>query len=466
MNADVLALGALQALSLAVIGYAAWQAVRDRRLYAFLFLGLVAYQLVMTLGLGALAEEFGVRTMFAAEMAMLLGAVMLVTGVMFFERLTRRFEPVEPINPVAAASDAWPHYRNLVILCAGIALGIAVRRGSSVLEVNWEEVRGEATFLDQIATLLQFFIFPATWIAFRAGRRVWALFFAVLAVAAFALFGSRAALLTGVAVIGVDLFRSQMARSTKLRVMLLLASAGLTLHIVGRIVRGLGLGGVYRLLVGETDAASLGQEIAETVEWTGGEYEIARYFAFAVKEGPFSDIHPLASVIRWFSMYLPTSSFQGLKPEDATYALWRHAADYGVFDSYAAVDQIIALLQKGDTGSIHPMLWGEFWINGGWAAIPIAALLLAMQMVMFERLLERVPGVVASLVMPVAAVGWLMVARGNSVIGLGYTYYLLPAALGVWLLYGGLRLTFRILITPLPRAAQDWKEGVSGGADR
>ena len=97
----------------------------------------------MTLGLGALAEEFGVRTMFAAEGAMLLGAVMLVTGVMFFERLTRRFDTAEPINPVAAASDAWPHYRNLVILCAGIALGIAVRRGSSVLEVNWEEVRGE-----------------------------------------------------------------------------------------------------------------------------------------------------------------------------------------------------------------------------------------------------------------------------------------------------------------------------------
>jgi hypothetical protein len=55
--------------------------------------------------------------------------------------------------------------------------------------------------------------------------------------------------------------------------------------------------------------------------------------------------------------------------------------------------------------------------------------------------------------MPVAAVGWLMVARGNSVIGLGYTYYLLPAALGVWLLYGGIRLAVRTLITPAGRLA-------------
>jgi hypothetical protein len=48
--------------------------------------------------------------------------------------------------------------------------------------------------------------------------------------------------------------------------------------------------------------------------------------------------------------------------------------------------------------------------------------------------------VVTALVMPATVVGWLMVARGNSVIGLGYTYYLLPAALALWLLYDGLRL--------------------------
>jgi hypothetical protein len=443
MTSTTLALLCLHLLGLAIVAAAAFYSIRARRLYSFLFAGLLAYQGVMTLGLQPLAAEFGSQTLFAAEGTILCGAVCLTLATWFFERMTATWVPARSVNPVSDATDHWPHYCVLVLICAGVTLAIAARRGT-ILDVNWQDVRAEATFLDSIATLLQFFVFPAVWIAARAGKRYWAVFFGLVALATFAMLGSRAALLAGVAVVAIDLLRSDLSKRVKWRILLTLVAAGMLLHVVGRIVRGFGLGGVYRLLIGETDLVSLSSEIGENVEWTGGEYEIARYFAFVVERGSFEDIHPLASVLRWIGMYLPRAVAPLLKPEDATYALWRHAANDGVFDAYASFDQMIALLRQGDTGSIHPMLWGEMWANGGWVAVPIAALFLALQMVAFERALERLPAILAALVMPATAVGWLMVARGNSVIGLGYTYYLLPMALGLFLAYG---VTQRALVT-------------------
>lgn len=426
---ELLSLIVLQILGLAVVAMGAAYGMLRRRLYTFLFVGLLAYQGVMAMGLLGLTSEFGAAVVFASQCVILLGASILLAAVVSIERISGWANESTPMNPVTAAIEMWPAYCVTVLACACITLAIAARRGPELLSLNWESVRGEATFLDSIATLLQFFVFPAVWIAYRAGKRLWVLVFAAIALAIFALMGSRAALLAGLAVVAIDVLRSSLTRQTKFRIACVMAAIGFLIHIAGRVVRGLGLGGVYRVLTGEMDAQSLMREIAETVEWTGGESEIARYFAFAVERDSFSDVAPFVSVTRWLTMYIPRALAPNIKPEDATYALWRHAANDGVFDSYAAVDQMLLLLKKGDTGSIHPMLWGELWVNGGWLAIPIAAVLLAAQAVLFDRVLYRAPKLAAVLVMPATVVGWLMVARGNSVIGLGYTYYLLPVAL-------------------------------------
>ncbi|MBB6091603.1 hypothetical protein HNQ60_000449 [Povalibacter uvarum] len=429
MTADLIALVVLQLLSLLIVGLGTLYSLQRRRLYSFLFLGLLAYQGVTALGLGPLMEEFGAEAVYKSQGVILAGSTILVATIMFLERVSASVLRPISLNPALAVKEAWSKYATIVVLCAVVTLAIAMRRGSTLLTVNWEDVRAEATFVDSIATLLQFFVFPAAWLAYRAHKPFWAVMFAILAVVLFALLGSRAALLAGLAVIAIDIIRSPLTRKAKFRVVAIVALAGLLLHIVGRVVRGLGVGGIYGLLTGEINFQGLLEEVGESVEWTGGEFEIARYLVFVVQNGPFADVSPLTSVTRWFTMYVPRPLVPDLKPEDVTYALWRHAANGGVFDSYAAIDQMLLLLQQGDTGSIHPMLWGEFWVNGGWIAIPLSAVLLAFQAVLLERVLERVPPIAAVLVMPATAVGWLMVARGNSVIGLGYTYYLLPVAM-------------------------------------
>jgi hypothetical protein len=201
---------------------------------------------------------------------------------------------------------------------------------------------------------------------------------------------------------------------------------------------------MLRLINGDvSDFGSLGELLGQT-DWTGGEAEIGRYYFFVIRDAPFTDIGSFDSVFRWLTMYVPRFLAPEFKPEDVTYVLWRHAVDNGVFESYASFSRMLDLLSGGGTGSVHPMLWGEMWVNGGWAAIPVFSLILAALCVSIERVLEVVPAVVGALVVPATAVGYLMVARGNSVIGLGYTFYLLPIACAFYVAVKVSRFVVRI----------------------
>lgn len=127
-------------------------------------------------------------------------------------------------------------------------------------------------------------------------------------------------------------------------------------------------------------------------------------------------------------MYVPRSLVEGFKPQDPTYALWTHAANSGLFDGAGFISQVLALVSVGDSGSIHPTFWGEAWMNGRWLGVVVMCMALAITVHLLERLFAALPSVAAVLCMPAAVVGYLMVARGNSTIGLGYIAYLVPVA--------------------------------------
>jgi hypothetical protein len=77
------------------------------------------------------------------------------------------------------------------------------------------------------------------------------------------------------------------------------------------------------------------------------------------------------------------------------------------------------------------------WLNGGLPAVPIFAACLGCILLIIEVVYDRVPATVYLLSAPATLIGYVMVARGNSVIGLGYTAYVLPLAM---LAYGLTRL--------------------------
>ena len=78
------------------------------------------------------------------------------------------------------------------------------------------------------------------------------------------------------------------------------------------------------------------------------------------------------------------------------------------------------------------------WVNGAWPAAPVFAAALAALLLIIDVAYARVPDVAYVLAAPATLIGYVMVARGNSVIGIGYTAYVLPMALVAWaLLHGG-----------------------------
>jgi hypothetical protein len=436
---DFVALVAIHTFGAATTSLAAWWALRRKRLYAFLFGGLLAYQLLTMLRLVPLVDEFGLDVVSIAAALSITGCVSLWLAIWIFERVTQSVATRTDRNPILEGAALWHHYLPLALICLLAIAAVAARRGELILEMNWEEFRSQVTFLDSLATLLQFLVFPAAWVALRAGRKSWAVMFGLVTLITFPVFGSRAALLALPAAIALDLLRSGFGRARAIRLLWALGLAAVGLHVLGRIVRGLGIGGIYRIASGQTDARDVADEVFENVDFTGGETEISRYFMFALGQAPFPDIDPLVSVRRWLLFYAPQSVFPDLKPEDGIYALWRHAANAGIFDDYPFIERIIELLRFGDSGSIQATLWGELWLNGGWAAIPIAVVVLGFIVVAIERGIERLPSLCAALVAPATAVGYLMVARGNSVIGLGYFFYLFPIGLAISTGYGAIR---------------------------
>ena len=129
------------------------------------------------------------------------------------------------------------------------------------------------------------------------------------------------------------------------------------------------------------------------------------------------------------TIYLPRWLAEDFKPVDPTYLLWTHAVNHGVFDGQDYITQIMNVLRQGEAGSVHPLYWGEAWINGGLPALVTMSVLLAFMTVCIDWMFRALPATVATLTAPALAVGYLMVARGNSVIGLGLAAYLIPPAL-------------------------------------
>jgi hypothetical protein len=414
-------------LALAILGVGLRDAIRRRRLYAFVFFGLVAYQLLTLPSIVPLLDEFGADVLSVAELLVVLEASVLVLALALFERVAGERLSQATSDPVLRANKEWRVYLFGILVCFVAVSLIIGRRGQSIA-ATWEDIRFEATRWDALASLLQFLVIPSAYIALRSGRRVLAVVLLVWALALFVVLGSRAALLTLPAIVAIDLYRTKLNRRNARIAMVAVVIAVISLHVGGRIVRGLGLGGMYELVTGNLNTFDKVAEAFADVDLTGGEAEIDRYYMVVVRDAPLPDVQPLSSPTRWLMMYLPRDIAPALKPEDVTYALWRHAANEGVLDAYTSLSVMLDMLRSGDSGSIHPTLWGEIWLNGGVIAIPVFCLLLAAWLVLVDRLLNAVSPPLFVLAAPAITVGYLMVARGNSVIGLGYAAYLLPAA--------------------------------------
>jgi hypothetical protein len=414
--------------TLAVQVLAALMGMRRRRLYTIMFAALAVFQLLSLPTLGSLVEEFGLTAVAQAEVLALGGSAVLAVMLYGADRLLPRSRYDPSVSPLAATAEKPARYYVVVGICLVLIAILMFRRGLSILEVTWQESRLDSTYLEGLATLLQFMAFPAIWVTWKAKHHLVSTLIALVAITLFAVYGSRAALLTFPMAVALDLmFRWEKVRHPVL-VTLAFGIAALFLHIVGRYLRGFGIAGLVSMATGGTvSLADLGDAITE-VDLSGGEAAIWRYFTFAMSSDHYADIMPLTSVVRWLTIYVPSNLAMGVKPEDVTYTLWWHAFSSGIFDRFESFPEVLKVISQGGYGSLHPLLWGELWVNGGLLVAPIFLVILAALILLIESLYALVPSVLYTLSAPATAVGMMMVARGNSVIGLGYTAYILPIA--------------------------------------
>jgi len=412
--------------------------LRRRRLYTFFFLAVIFYQAVSLLSLPGLVREYGALVLLQAEVIAIVGtaivSAVIVTGDALVPGRQRSDALAGPLEAVVARPGT---YLTIAGGCLALATSLMLRGGLGFAERTWQQSRLDAGYLDSLATFMLFLAFPAAWIAARA-RHTWLSVLLLLwSLTLFVVFGSRAALLTLPMIVALDYFARFGTTRIRARTVALVVIAALGMHILGRIVRGFGLAGVIALVRGQSLGAAEFQDIFANLDLSGGEAAIFRYFLFVVSAGPFIDVAPLTSVIRWLGMYVPSGLFPGAKPADLTYAVWWHAYSAGIFDSYESFGELLKVIAAGGGGSVHPLVWGEMWVNGAWPAVPVYAGALAALLLIIESAYARVPDVAYVLAAPATLIGYIMVARGNSVIGIGYTAYVLPMALAAWALVHG-----------------------------
>ena len=437
-----------------------WSFVRGR-LYGVFFAATAFYQVVSLLSLQALLRDFDARHVLQAEIIALSGTILLAAYVMAGDRLVpSRWLATSGRSPLEIIIARPGVYLAVVGACLVVITAIMARDGLSFTERTWQQARLDSSYLDSLATLLLFIVFPAAWIAFRSSRPVVSALLLISSLVLFVVYGSRAALLTLPMVVVLE----AMARHGKTRIRLrwaaLVIAAALALHVAGRVFRGFGIAGLMAMMRGESVTGAELLETLATVDLTGGEAAIFRYFLFVVSTAPFPDAEPLTSIARWVGLYLPGGLVPGFKPVDLTYTIWWHAYAAGVFDSSASFDELLKVIGAGGGGSLHPLIWGEMWANGEWLAIPVFTAALALLLLVIEAIFARLPPVVYVLAAPATLIGYVMVARGNSVIGLGYTAYVLPLALVGYGIPIVLRYLFRGRVTahdaqgvPAPRTA-------------
>lgn len=307
-------------------------------------------------------------------------------------------------------------------LIASLALFLIFRND---LSLTGMQSRGEDGIFIALATFLCFLAFPGLVTAFVESKLAFLGYVACVLVV-FSLSGSRAAVLTTVA---FWLWRRNViAERQRLRIgaVMLILGAALMIHFLLRLIRGISPAALLEALLAG-DYSVLTERMLGSfseVDLSGGESSISSYFVLAVEVGGGDAYGFLTSMTRVLLLFVPGSLAPFSKPEDVTYNLWVDALSRGRFDASAYYQAMNEAFIQGAYGSLHPILYGELFLSGRWPGLLIGLIFVSVVCLVIEVALISMSHRASLYLIAPTAVGMLMVARGNSVIGFGYFFYL------------------------------------------
>ena len=397
-----------------VLGGSAFGAMRSGRLSSVVVAALAGYAVILAFSAETLIAEFGAARFMDAAAIYAVGTVVLVATLNLAARRSRWV-------PIAWGDEEQRRHVRWSMRLAVVSLTLFYVDRTDPL-ISWSEARADAGLLTVIATFCLLLATSGLVSAFRTSKWVSAVTLLLLCAASFVLSGSRAAVLAAVMLWLWTLTQQTRSRG---RVLLVLAGVGtavLLLHTVLRFVRGVSLLGLLEAIQSGTLLSDFLAGAASDV--SGGEAAIARYFVYATTVDSTQEFGVMTSLQRLLLIAVP--HVEGLidKPLDVTYRLWAKAFEQGLFDGAAGQQLLFDSYLTGSLGSLHATLFGEMFLSGGLGALVISVIFVGLVLAAIDRYFRHASPFTALVLTGPVLVGYLMTARGNSVIGLGYFVYL------------------------------------------
>jgi hypothetical protein len=404
--------------------------LKGKRIYSVLPGGLFLFHMASLAQFKLLITDFSFSTLLFGQSLMLVANILLLgTCVVFDNILLRdcvRFANMR--NWLIPSRYSKRHYLIIMFVVIFVIIALQLRSGIGRISIGWEEARESTNMVDSWAILLSFIVFPCLWVAFRSKFYMLALLLGLLCFSIFQIIGSRAILLTFFAAAYSELLLTDFRLRKKITIMALLALLAFGLHTLSRLTRGLGLVGIIGVIM-SGQLTNIANAIG-AIDFSGGESNVYLYYNYVIEKSyDHYPYHAWITAKRLLFLYLPTGWFPDIKPPDITYTFYIDAFSDGIFDASTYYNKLAALIDAGQTGSIHPDLWGDAYANGGIAGILIYPICLGFILVLIERWLRKLSPVGVFMIVPLTIVGYLMIARGNIVIGFGYLGYIIPMAL-------------------------------------
>lgn len=408
--------------TLGIAGAVAWTAFRRARLYSLFFVFVF-----LQVALGSLAL-LGGDARVDTETLLPPATFYLVCTALTAYLVVRR-------DPAEATVTAAPPARE-VELAPGTRLRRAILGACFLVPVavllvrhstapgGWNAYRETADALDSAAIIASFFLGPAAIANFRSRNLVMAAALAAAMLAVVAVAGTRVPLVAAVIAFVIDV---QWLRGARLRLapIALVGVLGFGLHVLGRILRGVGTEALLAIddwgAVVQTATRYFEQEDLDLVNAiSGGESQILHYYFAAFEHArSFEGFMGAPTLIRALLVFVPSSLIQ--KPPDLSTEAWQLSLDQGWVD-YGKL--ILAQLSQVELlGSVHFTIWGDAFVNLWLLGALVYPLLLALGLRRLERSFSGGSYEHALMLGGLLGMTYAAVVRGAVVNAIGFVVY-------------------------------------------
>ena len=390
-----------------------------KRVYSIIWLSLLAFHAASLIDLMYLLENHSTSTLIYGQLLMLEANTIFFLIIVFLDY----FFLQQNLNlnnniPYKHEEKDRKKYIYFVIILFIVSFAIRFREGLSVLYISWEEFRETSGMVDSFANMLGFISAPVLWMVMKKRNYFLTFIFVLLILLQIQLSGSRALLLVLGCSILLTLIYSSYSYVKKISIMAFFGFFMFLVHTMLRITRGMGVIGLILALNTGFQSVSI-----ESMDISGGESKIYSYYYYILEND--SDEYPYKSAVtlkRLGLLYLPTNIFPNIKPADITYQLWKDWVNEDVY-----LSRIFQYVEV--PGSLHPLLWGDAYMNAGPLGIILYPLLFGFILILIELFLINISMFGFDVIAPIVAVGYMMIGRGNVVIGIGYIGYIIPIIL-------------------------------------